>query len=46
MAGSMAFKEAFNKAKPVILEPIMKIEVTTPENYMGDVIGDLNSKLW
>ncbi len=44
MAGSMAFKEAFNKAKPVILEPIMKIEVTTPENYMGDVIGDLNSK--
>jgi elongation factor G len=44
MAGSMAFKEAFNKAKPVILEPIMKIEVTTPESYMGDVIGDLNSK--
>ncbi len=44
MAGSMAFKEAFNKAKPVILEPIMKVEVVTPEQYMGDVIGDLNSK--
>lgn len=44
IAGSMAFKEAFRKAKPVILEPIMKVEVITPENYMGDVIGDLNSK--
>ncbi|PLX25714.1 elongation factor G [Candidatus Parcubacteria bacterium] len=44
VAGSMAFKEAFKKAKPVILEPIMKVEVVTPEQYMGDVIGDLNSK--
>ncbi len=44
MAGSMAFKDAFAKAKPVILEPIMKVEVVTPEQYMGDVIGDLNSK--
>lgn len=44
VAGSMAFKEAFKLAKPVILEPIMKVEVVTPEQYMGDVIGDLNSK--
>ncbi len=44
IAGKMAFKEAFRNAKPVILEPIMKVQVTTPENYMGDVIGDLNSK--
>jgi elongation factor G len=44
MAGSMAFQAAVKKANPVILEPIMKIEVTTPEEYMGDVIGDLNSK--
>ena len=44
MAASMAFKEGFNKAKPVILEPIMKVETITPEDYMGDVIGDLNSK--
>jgi len=44
MAGSMAFAEAVKNANPVILEPIMKIEVTTPEEYMGDVIGDLNSK--
>jgi len=44
MAGSMAFQEACRKAKPVILEPIMKVEVLTPEQYMGDVIGDLNSK--
>jgi elongation factor G len=44
VAGSMAFKEAFRQAKPVILEPIMKVEVVTPEQYMGDVIGDLNSK--
>ncbi len=44
MAGSMAFKAAFAKAKPVILEPIMAVEAVTPEQYMGDVIGDLNSK--
>lgn len=44
MAGSMAFKAAFNLAKPVILEPIMAVEAVTPEQYMGDVIGDLNSK--
>ncbi len=44
MAGIMAFKEAAAKAKPVLLEPIMKVEVTTPEEYMGNVVGDLNSK--
>ena len=44
IAGSMAFKEAMQKASPVLLEPIMKVEVTTPEDYMGDVIGDLNSR--
>lgn len=44
IAGSMAFKEAMKKADPVLLEPIMKVEVTTPEDYMGDVIGDLNSR--
>ncbi len=44
MAGSLAFQEAAKKASPVILEPIMKVEVVTPENYMGDVIGNLNSK--
>src|SRR5690606_5761700 len=44
VAGSMAFKEAARKAKPVILEPVMAVEVTTPEEYMGDVIGDLNSR--
>jgi elongation factor G len=44
IAGSMAFVEASKKAKPVILEPVMKIQVTTPEQFMGDVIGDLNSK--
>jgi elongation factor G len=44
IAGSMAFKEAMAKANPVLLEPIMKVEVTTPEDYMGDVIGDLNSR--
>jgi len=44
IAGSMAFQEAFKKANPVILEPIMRVEVVTPEDFMGDVIGDLNSK--
>ena len=44
VAGSMAFKEAARKAKPVILEPIMAVEVVTPEDYMGDVIGDLSSR--
>lgn len=44
IAGSMAFKEAVKKAKPVILEPIMNVEVVTPEDYMGDVMGDLNSR--
>ena len=44
IAGSMAFKEAANRAKPILLEPIMSVEVTTPEEYMGDVIGDLNSR--
>ena len=44
IAGSIGFQEAFKKAKPVLLEPIMKIAVVTPENFMGDVIGDLNSK--
>ena len=44
IAGSMAFKEAMAKASPVLLEPIMKVEVTMPEEYMGDVIGDLNSR--
>ncbi len=44
IAGSMAFKDAFMKAKPILLEPIMKVEVEVPEQYMGDVIGDLNSR--
>ena len=44
IAGSMAFKEAMKKADPVILEPIMKVVVTVPEDYMGDVIGDLNAR--
>ena len=43
IAGSMAFKEACRKANPVLLEPIMKVSVIVPEEYMGDVIGDLNS---
>lgn len=44
IAGSMAFKEGCKKAKSVILEPIMKVEITVPEEYMGDVIGDVNSR--
>ena len=44
IAGSMAFKAALEKADPVLLEPIMKVDVTVPEEYMGDVIGDLNSR--
>ena len=44
IAGSMAFKDAMSKADPVILEPIMKVNVTIPEEYMGDVMGDLNSR--
>ena len=44
IAGSMAFKQAMQKGDPVLLEPIMKVEVSTPEEYMGDVIGDMNSR--
>ena len=44
IAGSMGFKEGFKRAKPVLLEPIMKVEVVTPEEYSGDVIGDLNRR--
>ena len=44
IAGSMAFKEGASKAKPVLLEPVMKVEVVTPEDYMGDVMGDLNRR--
>ncbi|MCP1111302.1 elongation factor G [Ohessyouella blattaphilus] len=44
IAGSMAFKEAMKKSDPVLLEPIMKVEVTMPEEYMGDIIGDINSR--
>jgi len=44
IAGSLAFKEAAARAKPVLLEPMMRIEVVTPEAYMGDVIGDLNAR--
>ena len=40
----MCFKEAMKKADPILLEPIMKVEITTPEDYMGDVIGDVNSR--
>ena len=44
IAGSMALKEAMQKAAPVLLEPIMRVEVTVPEDYMGDVIGDISSR--
>ena len=44
IAGSMAFKDAMQKASPILLEPIMKVEVTMPEEYMGDVLGDINSR--
>ena len=44
IAGSLAFKDAMAKASPVLLEPIMRVEVTTPEDYMGDIIGDINSR--
>ncbi len=44
IAGSMAFKEAMRKANPVLTEPVMKVSVTTPDDYMGDVIGDINSR--
>jgi elongation factor G len=44
IAGTMGFKEAARKASPILLEPIMAVEVVTPEDYMGDVIGDLNSR--
>ena len=44
IAGSMAFKDAMAKGNPVLLEPIMKVEVTMPEEYMGDVIGDVNAR--
>ena len=40
----IAFKEAFRRAEPTLLEPVMKVEVVTPEDYLGDVIGDLNSR--
>ena len=44
IAGSMAFKEGFMKAKPILLEPVMKVEVEVPEEFMGDVIGDISSR--
>jgi elongation factor G len=44
IAGSMGFKEAVRKAKPILLEPIMSVEVVTPDQFMGDVVGDLNSR--
>ena len=44
IAGSLAFKDAMKKSSPVLLEPIMRVEVTMPEEYMGDVIGDINSR--
>src|SRR3712207_1355819 len=44
VAGSMAFKEAMRRAKPKLLEPVMAVEVVTPEEYLGDVMGNLNSR--
>jgi elongation factor G len=44
IAGSMGFKEGFKRARPVLLEPIMKVEVVTPEDYFGDIVGDLNRR--
>jgi elongation factor G len=44
IAGSMCFREGAQRAKPVLLEPVMRVEVVTPEEYMGDVMGDLNSR--
>jgi elongation factor G len=44
IAGSMAFKEAARKASPVLLEPVMAVEVTVPEEFMGTIIGDINSR--
>ena len=44
IAGSMAFKDAARRAGPVIMEPVMAVEVTTPEDFMGEVIGDINSR--
>jgi len=44
IAASLGFKEAVRKAQPILLEPIMRVEVITPEQYMGDVIGDLNAR--
>jgi elongation factor G len=44
VAASMAFKDGMRRAKPTLLEPIMKVEVTSPEDYVGDVMGDLNSR--
>jgi elongation factor G len=44
VAGSMAIREAFRQGKPIVLEPIMQVEVVTPEDFMGDVIGDLSSR--
>jgi elongation factor G len=44
VAGSLAFKEAVKQAQPVLLEPIMQVEITAPEEYMGDIMGDLSSR--
>jgi elongation factor G len=44
IAGSLAFKDAANRAQPVLLEPVMRVEVVVPEEYMGDIIGDVNGR--